>query len=103
MDFKKFKIWVDTAEQCTAVLRRLEEDGYVWRGGEKPTEWLPSRCYDVGFFATGEGEITYVGSRDYYVSHTYNEVTFDEYMKAVPVVDIPDFDELFTDMVAAYS
>ena len=42
---------VANEQQEREVLKKLEQEGYVWvSGGEKPTEWSPSRWGNDGYF-----------------------------------------------------
>lgn len=40
---------VTNKEQELNVLKKLEQNGLVWYGGEKPTKWLPSKSHPFPF------------------------------------------------------
>lgn len=53
---KEFSIYCKNKKEADKVLKKLEEQGYLWNSGDRPTEWYPSDyrndnddiCFDVG-------------------------------------------------------
>ena len=59
---------VANEQQEREVLEKLEKEGMIWCGGEKPTQIIPSNCY-FGSFNCYFGSfpyVIYVGERLYW-------------------------------------
>lgn len=42
---KEFSIYCKNKKEADKVLKKLEEQGYLWSDGEKPTQWYPRPPY----------------------------------------------------------